>query len=50
MIGPSMVGQLYDWTGRYDISNTASGISLELGVVCMIGTIYLHKREVQSGA
>ena len=50
MIGPLMVGQLFDWTGKYDISNTASCISIELGVICMLGTLYFHKREAQPGA
>ena len=42
-----MVGQLYDLTGSYVISNIAGCISVECGVGCIIGAIVWHKQSLK---
>ena len=45
IVGPTLVGYLFDWTGTYAIANTAGCITLMCGVGCMIGVTIMHKHH-----
>ena len=50
IIGPTMMGQLYDITGTYAIADCVAASSLSLGVVSMLGVMFLHNRQFQKSA
>ena len=50
IVGPTLVGYLFDWTGTYAIANTAGCITLMCGVGCMIGVKIIHKHHFRKSA
>ena len=46
ILGPILVGKIFDHTGSYAFGNIAGCICLSCSVVCMIVVMLLHSRQV----